>query len=78
MEGRGNPASGGIACHHVCGLVLARGGSVRVPKKNVRSIAGLPLLAWVLHPMLDCKSKFPASYSHSYSFTFPALIFSSS
>lgn len=53
MEGRGNPTSG-IGCH-VCGLVLARGGSVRVPRKNVRSIAGLPLLAWVLHPMLDCK-----------------------
>ncbi|KFM71836.1 N-acylneuraminate cytidylyltransferase, partial [Stegodyphus mimosarum] len=53
MEGRGNTTSG-IGCH-ICGLVLARGGSVRVPRKNVRSIAGLPLLAWVLHPMLDCK-----------------------
>ncbi|PRD29642.1 UNVERIFIED_CONTAM: N(4)-(Beta-N-acetylglucosaminyl)-L-asparaginase-acylneuraminate cytidylyltransferase [Trichonephila clavipes] len=53
MEGRGNTTSG-IGCH-ICGLVLARGGSKRVPRKNVRSIAGLPLLAWVLHPMLDCK-----------------------
>lgn len=28
-------------------LILARGGSKRVPRKNVRSFCGLPMIAWV-------------------------------
>ncbi|KAL1483155.1 hypothetical protein MTO96_002223 [Rhipicephalus appendiculatus] len=35
----------------VAGLVLARGGSEAVKKKNARVLCGLPLLTWVLRPM---------------------------
>ncbi|XP_067127360.1 N-acylneuraminate cytidylyltransferase A [Centruroides vittatus] len=40
---------------HTAGLVLARGGSKGIPKKNVRLLSGIPLLVWVLRPMIDCK-----------------------
>lgn len=40
---------------HTAGLILARGGSKEIPKKNIRLLAGIPLLAWVLRPMIDCK-----------------------
>jgi CMP-N,N'-diacetyllegionaminic acid synthase len=32
--------------NHVVGIILARGGSKGVPKKNIRSLAGVPLLAY--------------------------------
>uniref|UniRef100_G3MMH4 N-acylneuraminate cytidylyltransferase n=1 Tax=Amblyomma maculatum TaxID=34609 RepID=G3MMH4_AMBMU len=40
----------------VAGLVLARGGSEAVKKKNARLVCGLPLLSWVLRPMKHCKT----------------------
>lgn len=40
----------------VAGLVLARGGSEAVKKKNARVLCGLPLLTWVLRPMKHCKT----------------------
>lgn len=40
----------------VSGLVLARGGSEGVKKKNSRLVCGLPLLSWVLRPMRHAKS----------------------
>ncbi|EEC15406.1 cmp-N-acetylneuraminic acid synthase, putative, partial [Ixodes scapularis] len=40
----------------VAGLVLARGGSDAVKKKNARLVCGLPLLSWVLRPMRHCKT----------------------
>ncbi|CAN8002237.1 unnamed protein product [Ixodes hexagonus] len=40
----------------VAGLVLARGGSEAVKKKNARLVCGLPLLSWVLRPMRHCKT----------------------
>lgn len=41
----------------VSGLVLARGGSEGVKKKNSRLVCGLPLLSWVLRPMRHAKSE---------------------
>lgn len=43
----------------VLGLILARGGSKRVPRKNVRMLGDAPLLAWTIVPAhhalsLDC------------------------
>ncbi|MCV0437847.1 MAG: acylneuraminate cytidylyltransferase family protein [Hydrogenophaga sp.] len=39
--------SGGIA------IVLARGGSVRLPRKNILDIGGRPMLAWSVQAALD-------------------------
>jgi CMP-N-acetylneuraminic acid synthetase len=36
----------------VLGLIPARGGSVRVPRKNLQQVGGIPLLA---HAMLHCR-----------------------
>ena len=40
----------------VLGLVPARGGSKGVPRKNVRSLAGLPLLAWTAEAALGARA----------------------
>ncbi|XP_013794447.1 N-acylneuraminate cytidylyltransferase-like isoform X1 [Limulus polyphemus] len=40
---------------HAAGLVLARGKSSELPRKNIQILNGLPLLAWVLRPMKDYK-----------------------
>ncbi|XP_076326176.1 CMP-sialic acid synthase isoform X6 [Tachypleus tridentatus] len=40
---------------HVAGLVLARGNSSELPRKNIRILNGIPLLAWALRPMKDYK-----------------------
>lgn len=34
--------------HSVLGVILARGGSKGVPRKNVRDLAGKPLVAWTI------------------------------
>ncbi|XP_078276113.1 N-acylneuraminate cytidylyltransferase-like [Rhinoraja longicauda] len=39
---------------HVVALVLARGGSKAIPLKNIKLLAGYPLLAWVLRAAVDC------------------------
>uniref|UniRef100_A0A1A7W7G1 N-acylneuraminate cytidylyltransferase n=1 Tax=Iconisemion striatum TaxID=60296 RepID=A0A1A7W7G1_9TELE len=38
---------------HVAALVLARGGSKGIPLKNIKKLAGVPLLAWVLRAAAD-------------------------
>lgn len=37
--------------HHLAGLVLARGGSKGIPKKNVAILHGYPLIYWALSAM---------------------------
>jgi len=32
----------------VLGLILARGGSKRVPRKNLRTLGGFPLISWTI------------------------------
>jgi len=34
--------------HSVLGVILARGGSKGIPRKNVRNLAGKPLIAWTI------------------------------
>lgn len=58
----------------VAGLVLARGGSEAVKKKNARLLCGLPLLSWVLRPMKHCKS----TCAHASAFSFASSSSSSS
>lgn len=36
------------------GLIPARGGSVRVPRKNIADLAGKPLLAWTIEEAQRC------------------------
>lgn len=38
------------------GLIPARGGSVRVPRKNIADLAGRPLLAWTIQEAQHCKA----------------------
>ncbi len=37
-----------IAGHSVLGVILARGGSKGLPRKNIRKLAGKPLIAWTI------------------------------
>ena len=39
----------------ILGITPARGGSKGVPKKNVRMLAGKPLIAWTIEAALACK-----------------------
>src|SRR3989344_2762690 len=36
-------------------IILARGGSKGVPRKNIRLLAGRPLIYYAIHPSLQCK-----------------------
>ncbi|XP_034713067.1 N-acylneuraminate cytidylyltransferase A [Etheostoma cragini] len=38
---------------HVAALILARGGSKGIPLKNIKTLAGVPLLGWVLRAAVD-------------------------
>uniref|UniRef100_A0A8D3C1L6 N-acylneuraminate cytidylyltransferase n=1 Tax=Scophthalmus maximus TaxID=52904 RepID=A0A8D3C1L6_SCOMX len=38
---------------HAAALVLARGGSKGIPLKNIKTLAGVPLIGWVLRAALD-------------------------
>ncbi|XP_028914534.1 N-acylneuraminate cytidylyltransferase [Ornithorhynchus anatinus] len=38
---------------HLAALVLARGGSKGIPLKNIKPLAGVPLIGWVLRAALD-------------------------
>ena len=40
----------------VLAVIPARGGSKRVPRKNVRMVAGRPLIEWTISQALECKS----------------------
>jgi len=39
----------------VIGLITARGGSKSIPEKNIRLLAGKPLIAWTIEAALQCK-----------------------
>ncbi|XP_047241408.1 N-acylneuraminate cytidylyltransferase-like [Girardinichthys multiradiatus] len=39
---------------HVAALILARGGSKGIPQKNIKPLAGVPLIGWVLRAAIDC------------------------
>ncbi len=43
-----------MAASGVIGLIFARGGSKGVPRKNLRPLAGKPLLAWAIECGLNC------------------------
>lgn len=38
---------------HVAALILARGGSKGIPLKNIKMLAGVPLVGWVLRAAVD-------------------------
>jgi len=38
---------------HIAALVLARGGSKGIPLKNIKMLAGVPLVGWVLRAAQD-------------------------
>jgi len=40
----------------ILGLIPARGGSKGVPRKNIRIVAGKPLIAWTIETALSCPS----------------------
>lgn len=44
-----------ISGKHVLALIPARGGSKRLPLKNIRPIAGKPLLCWSIDAARDCE-----------------------
>lgn len=38
---------------HIAALILARGGSKGIPLKNIKMLAGVPLIGWVLRAARD-------------------------
>ncbi|XP_055764991.1 N-acylneuraminate cytidylyltransferase-like isoform X2 [Salvelinus fontinalis] len=40
---------------HIAALILARGGSKGIPRKNIKVLAGVPLIGWVLRAAVDSK-----------------------
>lgn len=38
---------------HLAALILARGGSKGIPLKNIKHLAGVPLIGWVLRAAMD-------------------------
>ncbi|XP_041729744.2 N-acylneuraminate cytidylyltransferase [Coregonus clupeaformis] len=40
---------------HIAALILARGGSKGIPLKNIKVLAGVPLIGWVLRAAVDSK-----------------------
>ncbi|XP_036432884.1 N-acylneuraminate cytidylyltransferase A isoform X2 [Colossoma macropomum] len=53
---RKRPAStdeGGHRHGHIAAVILARGGSKAIPLKNIRRLAGVPLIGWVLRAAVD-------------------------
>jgi len=38
----------------VIAFIPARGGSVSIPKKNIKPLLGRPLIDWVMRPAVDC------------------------
>jgi hypothetical protein len=41
------------ANHHLAGLILARGGSKGIPRKNIVELNGKPLIGWALQAMIE-------------------------
>ncbi|XP_051494361.1 N-acylneuraminate cytidylyltransferase [Apus apus] len=50
--GTGDSGAGGSGAH-LAALVLARGGSKGIPLKNIKLLAGVPLIGWVLRAASD-------------------------
>ncbi|XP_025922666.1 N-acylneuraminate cytidylyltransferase [Apteryx rowi] len=50
---RALPAGDARPRGHLAALVLARGGSKGIPLKNIKLLAGVPLIGWVLRAALD-------------------------
>lgn len=46
-------AGAGGSGGHLAALVLARGGSKGIPLKNIKLLAGVPLIGWVLRAATD-------------------------
>ncbi|XP_007578876.1 N-acylneuraminate cytidylyltransferase-like isoform X1 [Poecilia formosa] len=42
-----------LRSRHVAALILARGGSKGIPLKNIKPLAGVPLVGWVLRAAID-------------------------
>ena len=40
----------------VVGVITARGGSKRIPRKNIQELAGKPLIAWSIEEALKSKT----------------------
>lgn len=38
---------------HIAAVILARGGSKAIPLKNIKKLAGVPLIGWVIRAALD-------------------------
>ncbi|EPQ19948.1 N-acylneuraminate cytidylyltransferase [Myotis brandtii] len=50
------PLQPGLVCgeaSHLAALILARGSSKGIPLKNIKHLAGVPLIGWVLLAALD-------------------------
>ncbi|XP_056307814.1 N-acylneuraminate cytidylyltransferase B [Danio aesculapii] len=47
------PGSPSTGRKHRAALILARGGSKGIPLKNIKNLAGVPLIGWVLRAALD-------------------------
>ncbi|XP_069084646.1 N-acylneuraminate cytidylyltransferase [Pleurodeles waltl] len=45
----------GVVKPHLTALVLARGGSKGIPGKNIKVLAGVPLIGWVLRAAIDSR-----------------------
>ncbi|KAM4714456.1 N-acylneuraminate cytidylyltransferase-like [Anableps anableps] len=58
-ENKDNDVLDGTCCskkhcrRHVAALILARGGSKGIPLKNIKLLAGVPLIGWVLRAAID-------------------------
>ncbi|XP_051920313.1 N-acylneuraminate cytidylyltransferase A [Hippocampus zosterae] len=53
-EGAGGKLSkAGSGKRHIAALVLARGGSKGIPLKNIKMLAGVPLIGWVIRAAVD-------------------------
>uniref|UniRef100_A0A8C8ST38 N-acylneuraminate cytidylyltransferase n=1 Tax=Pelusios castaneus TaxID=367368 RepID=A0A8C8ST38_9SAUR len=55
MDGAAASACSGSGAKpdHMAALVLARGGSKGIPLKNIKPLAGIPLIGWVLRAAID-------------------------
>ncbi|KAI4897859.1 hypothetical protein NFI96_025188, partial [Prochilodus magdalenae] len=43
----------GVRQRHIAAVILARGGSKGIPLKNIKMLAGVPLIGWVLRAAVD-------------------------
>lgn len=53
LQGAQPSSSMEVPKRHVAALILARGGSKGIPLKNIKMLAGVPLIGWVLRAAVD-------------------------